>query len=631
MPSPRPYRLCVLGFSRLAQLVESVAADFADRIELVVENRRFSDAQAQAQALIDRGAVDVFIGAGSNGAALRRALDYPVVLVGVTGQDMMSALLRAAEFGGRVGLVSYEAVSTELADFSRLLKLELLLRRYRDEREVRQQVLALREAGAMVVIGPSLVVEAAEALGMPAILIYSQESARQALEEAIEVARLRVGEAARRAQLAAILASLAEGVLTVDADGTITQVNRAACDLLGQAEPQLLGAPLHQALPGVHTPKDYAREVLGVGERRLLAQWQPLALEGENVAAVLTLQEASTVERAGRTLRMASRSGSLRARHMLSDLSGESPSICALRALAQRFAAIDLTVLIQGESGTGKELLAQGIHNASPRHAEAFVAINCAAMPESLLEAELFGYEEGAFTGAAKGGRAGLLETAHHGTVFLDEVGDMPAVLQVRLLRVLQEREVVRIGGREAIPIDIRIIAATHRDLTQEVAVGRFREDLYFRLNGLRLNTPPLRERREDIPRLAYAVLQGLCQSKRLRMPGREMVEAFLRALSGYAFPGNVRELENMLERLLAVSQGQEDGLLPETLEMILPELSRHVARSAPSAAQSLSQTREQAERSHLEAALQACGGNLAEAARRLNISRTTLWRKLKR
>jgi propionate catabolism operon transcriptional regulator len=312
----------------------------------------------------------------------------------------------------------------------------------------------------------------------------------------------------------------------------------------------------------------------------------------------------------------------------------------SLRALAERFAALDLTVLIHGESGTGKELVAQGIHNASPRAREAFVAINCAAMPESLLESELFGYEEGAFTGAVKGGKPGLFETAHAGTVFLDEIGDMPGGLQARLLRVLQEREVLRVGGREPIPIDVRIVAATHRDLAERMRAGAFRADLYYRVNGLAIAVPPLRARREDLPELIAHIA-----SRHARTPLPESLRRrFLAVTAGHPWPGNVRELENMVERLLAVgAELMRDPHPEEALERLLPELSVRAAAASGIAAPPLASTeagasttslrraRERAERERLEAALEAAGGNLGIAARALGISRTTLWRKLAR
>jgi propionate catabolism operon transcriptional regulator len=218
-------------------------------------------------------------------------------------------------------------------------------------------------------------------------------------------------------------------------------------------------------------------------------------------------------------------------------------------SLAEQYAKTDSTVLITGESGTGKELLAQGIHNASRRRGAPFVAINCAAFPETLLESELFGYEEGAFTGSRKGGKPGLLESAHTGTVFFDEIGDMSLPLQTRLLRVLQEREVLHLGSIEPTPIDVRVIAATHRDLRKNIAEGRFREDLFYRLNILRLHLPPLRERKADIPAITRWIIRGLGKRPEALSPADRLLQGLLPYLESYPWPGNIRELENITER----------------------------------------------------------------------------------
>lgn len=635
----RKPRICVLSFSRLSRLVESVAADYASRIELVVENRRFGDAVAQAQALIERGDVDVFISAGANGALLRRQLDYPVVLLGASGFDIMGALVQAARLGSRIGLITYEAVSAELSELSELLTIELQLRRYTNEHDVEEQVVDLHARGVEVVIGPSLVVETAERCGMDAVFLYSPESARRALDEAIEVARVRAVERTRRQQLAAVLGKLREGVLAVERTGQVWFANPAMGELLERPSTSLQGQPLASVLPELDLTPVFAPgggamtgKVFFVGTRRLIANIAPIDDGEMRGMAVLTVQDASAVERAGRDLRMhaARSSHSPRARHTLDDLVGDSAAMQALRTLAQRFAAIDLSLLIFGESGTGKELIAQGIHSASPRSREAFVALNCAAMPENLLESELFGYEEGAFTGAAKGGKAGLLETAHRGTVFLDEVGDMPATLQVRLLRVLQEREVLRVGGREPIPIDVRIIAATHRDLQACVAEGSFRQDLYYRLNGLRLSVPALRERSADLPGLIEAIVARRGHRSGLPPPPPALLARFLAAAQHYPWPGNVRELENMIERLMAVGAA---GSTDETLiSLLFPEFA--AAPSAPTQADTASSLRDtvlQAERVRMETALREAGGNMQRAAEALGISRTTLWRRLQR
>lgn len=303
--------------------------------------------------------------------------------------------------------------------------------------------------------------------------------------------------------------------------------------------------------------------------------------------------------------------------------------------LAKRFAASHSTILITGESGTGKELLAQGIHNESPRRHGPFVAINCAAFPESLLESELFGYEEGAFSGSRKGGKPGLFEAAHRGTLFLDEIGDMPVSLQTRLLRVLQEREVLRLGGTEPISIDVRIIAATHKDLGAAMKDREFRTDLYYRLNILRLQTTPLRERPEDIPLICQGISQRLLVQG--QPPGAAGITTLLLPyLVRHSWPGNVRELENVVERaMLSASEiFHEHGVDEHYLARVLPELfegqPQPRSRKEPSRTKDLHAIGKTAQLRYIQETLDSCQGSLDEAARRLGISRTTLWRRLR-
>jgi transcriptional regulator, propionate catabolism operon regulatory protein len=634
LPQRRP-RICVLAFPRLARLVEQAAVELTDQLELIVEHRRFSDAIAQAQALIARGDVDGFISAGANGAQLRRQLDHPVALLQVSGFDIMAALVQAARLSRqnppRIGLITYETVSAELDELSRLLRINLHLARYNDAAHVRELTTQLRAQGVDVLIGPSLVIEAAEQAGLASVFLYTADAARRALDEAVAAIRVRAVEQARRKQLSEIISQLHDGVLAVDTAQKVWLANRAMCELIGIPEALITSQTLPQLIPDLDASDvlqpgaDAAlRRVFTLGRQRMIGNLIPLDEGDVRSGAVLTVQAASSVERAGRDLQRHARSSAPRARHTLDDLIGSSAPMQALRALAARYARLDLTVLIHGESGTGKELVAQGIHNASARAKEAFVAINCAAMPENLLESELFGYEEGAFTGAIKGGKAGLLETAHRGSVFLDEIGDMSAALQVRLLRVLQEREVLRVGGREPIPIDVRIIAATHRDLPQEIGAGRFRQDLYYRINGLHLSIPALRERREDLPALVAHLLTRK-QAAQADI-AQDLQAQFLNAARHYAWPGNVRELENLVERLLAIAPELSASSANALFALLYPEW-QSPAYSAPAAG--LHEARQSAERQQLEAALSAANGNLQQAAQALGISRTTLWRKL--
>jgi propionate catabolism operon transcriptional regulator len=272
-------------------------------------------------------------------------------------------------------------------------------------------------------------------------------------------------------------------------------------------------------------------------------------------------------------------------------------------------------------------MVAQGIHGASRRRDHPFVAVNCAAFPETLLESELFGYEEGAFTGSRRGGRPGLFEAAHLGTIFLDEVGDVPLTLQTRLLRVLQEREVLRLGSNDPTPVDVRVIAATHRDLREEIAAGRFREDLYYRLDILRVHIPPLRERPGDVADVAAELLKRALLRHGAPEAHRRALELVLPRLEGYAWPGNVRELENVLERVAVLFADRAAAAVVGEEEILaaMPEVFERRASEGPG----LRATREAQERAHIRRVLEACGGDPAEAARQLGIGRSTLYRKL--
>jgi propionate catabolism operon transcriptional regulator len=319
-------------------------------------------------------------------------------------------------------------------------------------------------------------------------------------------------------------------------------------------------------------------------------------------------------------------SDTLRARHGLADLRGESAAMEALRQSVVLFAKSPATVLIEGQTGTGKELVAQAIHRESPRSLGAnrpFVAVNCGAVAESLLESELFGHEEGAFTGARRGGHAGLFEAANRGTLFLDEIGEMPLALQTRLLRVLEEREVVRVGGTRPVAVSVRVISATHCDLEARVREGRFRADLYYRLAVLRIALPPLRERRGDSTALAEWSLKNALAALGARPHPNLHAEigACAPLFERYDWPGNVRELRNLMQRLaLYLAAEPLQALTPTFVLAVAPELG-----SAP-AATPIAMARPET----VEEVLARFGGKRDEAAHYLGISRTTLWRKLR-
>ncbi|HEY7374761.1 MAG TPA: sigma-54 dependent transcriptional regulator [Polyangia bacterium] len=311
-------------------------------------------------------------------------------------------------------------------------------------------------------------------------------------------------------------------------------------------------------------------------------------------------------------------------------LVGQSPAIMQIFAVVEKVANTPSTVLITGESGTGKELIARALHENSSRHGGPFIKINCAAIPKTLMESELFGYEKGAFTGAV-GAKPGRFELAHGGTLFLDEIGEIPVEMQVKLLRVLQESEFERVGGLRTIKVDVRLVTATNRDLLQDIAAGQFREDLYYRLNVVPIHIPPLRERREDIPLLVDHFLAKF-NDRLKKQIGSVSADAVSRMVS-YHWPGNIRELENMMERTMLFCERPEiqaSDLPPEIAGLPAAALAAGAASAAGSLKEAVRAETERVERELIQKALDETGGNVTQAARKLKISRKSLQTKMK-
>jgi len=328
-----------------------------------------------------------------------------------------------------------------------------------------------------------------------------------------------------------------------------------------------------------------------------------------------------TIERAFRVHELQEENRRLQAMHQVPAMSGiltRDPEMQRICRTIEKVAPTSATVLILGESGTGKELLARALHDLSPRQARKFVAINCAAIPENLLESELFGYEKGAYTGAAKQ-TIGKIETAHGGTLFLDEIGDLPVVLQVKLLRFLQERVIERVGGRQEIPVDVRVVCATHQNLKDQIASGRFREDLYYRLAEIVVEIPPLRDRKGDSALLAHHFVRKFAAEQ--RRGAMTLLPDAVAAIEAHPWPGNVRELENVIRRAVIMAEGLAITAADVGIKSGEPD----------EAALNLRQVREQAERDAVLRVLGRVNGNLSKAADLLGVSRPTLYDLLHR
>ena len=436
------------------------------------------------------------------------------------------------------------------------------------------------------------------------------------------------------------------GAIAVDGDARITWLNTRYATLLGLRDPKaVIGQDVrciipHSRMPEVVTTgRPLLLDIMEYQTQQLVVTRLPFFDEAGKVLGAIAfvlyddLQPLTPLVSKYRRLhqdlvaaRKALAKSTRGTRYSLSDFIGASPQVLEVKRRARLAAGRDMPVLVLGETGTGKEVLAQAIHSASARVERPFVGVNVAAVPENLLEAEFFGVAPGAYTGADRRTRDGKFQLANGGTLFLDEVGDMPLTLQAKLLRALQEGEFEPLGSNKVVSVDVRVIAATSRNLEEMIAEGHFRSDLYYRLNVLEIPIPPLRDRMLDLGVLCEAIMEDLCASMNLRS---EITDAAIAALSSYDWPGNVRELRNVLER--ALTMGEDSAVLDaDAIFRVLPRSGHRIQPLQPaSAVQPLAKVMAQAEAGAIEAALLASRGNRSRAAQLLGISRSALYEKL--
>ena len=465
---------------------------------------------------------------------------------------------------------------------------------------------------------------------IPAGLINSSvESVFLAITEAKRCANVSQTEKQNSLIFRSVVANVFEGIISVDKDNRIRTMNPAAEQMLGRSAKDCLGKRVSDTLPEgrlnaiLEGGSSYTNEIVRINGSNFVLNSVPMEQDGKRLGMLVTFQAAHAITDAESRIRERQRASGHYARYRFENIQGDSPAIRSAVYQARRFAQVDSNILLYGETGTGKELFAQSIHNESERAHGPFVAVNCAAIPENLMESELFGYEGGAFTGASKTGKEGLFETAHEGTIFLDEVGEIPLTLQSRLLRVIQEREVRRVGANRVIPINVRIICATNRNLLDMIRQGRFREDLYYRLKVLSVQLPPLRDRGEDIIQIMQYYLNYYT-----RKFGKEPISLSpdaARLVHSYGWPGNIREIRNISEQLAVLCEGSR--IEAADMASVLPgepaAPAPYVFREAEPPTLSSLQRRQIVE-------VLSRSSSRKEAAEKLGISKTTLWRKCK-
>jgi transcriptional regulator with PAS, ATPase and Fis domain len=585
--------------------------------------------------------------------AISATIDYikphvyvPVIPIYMTHLNIIEALYRAKYYGKKIVFVNMEHVIKKYNyDFIHEI-MNYDIENYTFETIDQSNALiekAIREKKDVLVTPVEYIVSKANKRGLTAIVVELQKfDLLEAIERAKHVVEIREQEIEKMKWLHTIIHNLSEGLLIFDHKGVISTMNQAAEKIIHIDSKELIGKPI-ETLKSKYTffnKIDLLNEieVLKINQTEMIIDKKEIIVGDSVIGKIIKITGLKNLQNLEIKTRQKINPQGFIAVSKFEDLISTSRLMEDVKDKGMKYARTDANILIFGESGSGKELLAQSIHNYSQCQGGPFVAVNCATFPEQLLESELFGYTEGAFTGAKKGGKMGLLELAHEGTLFLDEIGEMPIQLQARLLRVLQDKVVRRIGGEKNIPVKVRIISATNKNLYSSVRERAFREDLFYRINVLNINLPPLRNRKEDIEVIALDYVNRIAHKQQRLF---KLDKKFIVHLQSYHWPGNVRELNNFIERLLILSDGNE--VKDETFMELFAELqhgSQFLESEEPTVdnpyEENLESIRvplgdlETMEMYIIEALFQKYNKDKKEIAQLLNLSPTTLWRRFK-
>ncbi len=588
---------------------------------------------------ISQNGIEVVIARGAVSRRVR-ALGFPVSVVElpVSTMDLLKTLQRAAKHGRRIAAVASRSMLGGIENLGPSLGVDVTLYHLDDHVSPEALVRQAIEEGAEALVCSYLTWRIAQSLDVPAeILAVSPHVILEAAAEALHITERLAQERAKSLFSKKLLEYTPDALVAVDRACRIVAWNHEAERILGISFEQAQDREICQLYPELKleetlaTGRDEQGLVLKLNGLDVVCHKRIVLSEGLPVAAFAAFQEISRMQQIEERVRRKIYADGHTAACTFDDIEGTHPALRRAVSIAREFAVTDSSVLLLGETGVGKEIFAQSIHNFSRRSSGPFVAINCAALPGNLLESELFGYVGGAFTGANPKGKPGMFELAHKGTLLLDEMGEMDLMIQGKILRVLEERKVMRLGSERLIPVDVRVLAATNRNPLSLIAEQRFRQDLYYRLNVLRLTIPPLRERPEDIAYLAaYFLAQYAAKLNRSLRLSQEAIQV----LQQHNWPGNVRELRNFMERTAVVHKSRtvDAGQVALSLseeqslsQIVLPAATPGLVRPQTPPQES---DRDIAAIRH---ALDCCKGNASQAARLLGISRITLWRKLKR
>lgn len=612
---------------------------FTAKAEKILEDRKLKErclvvetagnkTQQVADFYYENGA-KVFIARGQNFDLINKKYNIPVVSVRATYEEILVAYRQAQKISKRIAILGYGSIYTMIQKFQRISQEDFLAIKVDDVRNIQQLVKEAADQGYDTFVGGITTREACEEYNLNHVMLDSDSlSIKIALDEALSLIDIQSERTQNFTLIQTILNTSEDAIIAFDKQLQITFINEKAKRIFKSDLNQLVTKTL---FPSEIKTKIYTNQeslqnhLIELNEEPHLLSIKPLISNQKVYGAVATITISTELINTETTLRKQLAEKGHIAKANFKDVIGKSKVITDTITWAKRIALSENNILIHGDTGTGKELFAQSIHNFSSRQNGPFIAINCAALATSILESELFGYEKGSFTGASSQGKMGVFELAHKGTLFLDEIGEISGELQAKLLRVIQEKEIVRVGGNNVIPVDVRIITATNKDLKKLSRKNDFRSDLFYRLSVLELELPPLKDRKEDIPLLVSNYLKT-------NYPTIEIEAASLDYFKRFPFEGNIRQLINLVERCTVLAEYSK--ISQYIVEKVCKrEFDYEENSNAPmeEILYNSIQNNITDEAKRIEAALKRNFGNRQQTAEELKISTTTLWRKMKK
>ncbi|WP_432663127.1 sigma 54-interacting transcriptional regulator [Wukongibacter baidiensis] len=609
------------------ELKNSITELFLDDVEegnIIIDMLDPDNMESQGKILENKGAKIVVARSGGY-KHISGTVNIPIVRLKITTIDVLQAIKRARKHMKEIVLVIWDEVYFNYDEWKDIINAEIILEKFKEKDEIKERVEKYRDKkDDVIIVGSGIACAFARAYGMDNVFINaSKESIYETIKYAKELVDNLEDEKFKTEVLKTILDGVHDAVIAVDNEQRVILYNERAQELLGKDAEDVMHRELLKVLPSLDFMIDILEnrvdkhgEIKYLESLTITTNTSILKVDGNTHGVLCSFQDITKLQKLEKKIRYELNKKGLYAKYKFEDLVANDPIMKGTIEKAKKVGASECTVIIYGESGTGKEMIAQGMHNISQRKDSPFVAINCAAISENLLESELFGYEEGAFTGARKGGKPGLFELAHGGTILLDEINSISLNLQAKLLRVLEEKEIMRIGSDYVIPLDVRVIAAANEELKRKVDDGSFRRDLFYRLSILQVNIPPLRKRKKDVMPLFTYYLKQLAGNDVDALIDKDIEEKLI----NYNWPGNVRELRNVAQGYLLLNEinldegeiirhsNLEEKNLKGTLD--LKEINRFI------------------EDKIIDMLLRQ-GLTKTEIANMLGISRTALWKKI--